>query len=177
MSMTSVSIPIDAARVSTEVYASAWPRLIAWFIDLVASVLLAAPLAFAAGTLFAFALDRLVPKSTADEGDNLGASMLTLGVLMLVFGAVYLAYHTITTARDGGGVGKRMMGLRVVMAADGTHPTYGIAFLRSILPPALWSCVNIMWWVDNIWCIWDPKRQTLHDKMSGTIVIRRERDA
>jgi uncharacterized RDD family membrane protein YckC len=27
--------------------------------------------------------------------------------------------------------------------------------------------------LDLLWAAWDPKRQTLHDKAAGTIVVRR----
>jgi uncharacterized RDD family membrane protein YckC len=31
------------------------------------------------------------------------------------------------------------------------------------------------WVLDVLFPLWDPKKQTLHDKVSGTIVIRADR--
>jgi uncharacterized RDD family membrane protein YckC len=32
-----------------------------------------------------------------------------------------------------------------------------------------------VWLIDPLWATWDPKRQTLHDKLAGTNVVRSRR--
>ncbi len=165
----------SAETTSSGDHASAWPRLSAWLIDFLVAAVLAGSPALVTALLFAFAFDRLLPpNANANRDGSIGAVFGFLGVLMLVFGAIFLAYHTIATAK-GGGFGKRIIALRVVNEADGARIPYGRAFLRSVIPLGFWMYMNIGWWVDNLWCIWDPKKQTLHDKMSGTVVIRASR--
>jgi uncharacterized RDD family membrane protein YckC len=31
----------------------------------------------------------------------------------------------------------------------------------------------VLWLIDPLWATWDPKRQTLHDKLARTNVVKR----
>jgi uncharacterized RDD family membrane protein YckC len=53
---------------------------------------------------------------------------------------------------------------RLVRAESGET----ITFASAILPPLVFSLIVL---VDSLWMIWDPRKQTLHDKLAGTFVI------
>ena len=99
------------------------------------------------------------------------------------------AYYVIGNGR-GGTLGKRWAGLRVI-DATGAAPGMKRAVVRAI--PAfglgLLGLVNDLvhrWWglwsppldyvslllpLDDLWMIWDRRKQTLHDKLAGTFVV------
>jgi uncharacterized RDD family membrane protein YckC len=49
--------------------------------------------------------------------------------------------------------------------------SFGRAFGRALLEQVLRFTV-VIWVLDMLWPLWDSKRQTLHDKAVGTVVIR-----
>jgi uncharacterized RDD family membrane protein YckC len=84
------------------------------------------------------------------------------------------------TKRNGQTVGAKALGIRVV-AADGSPMTPEMAYRRA----AVYQLFNVgssMKWVlqplgtialflNILWPLWDPQKQTLHDKAAGTIVV------
>lgn len=64
--------------------------------------------------------------------------------------------------------GKRVLGLRIVDARTGGHAPHAhlvlryVGYLLSALPLGL----------GYFWMLWDPRRQTWHDKLGQTLVIR-----
>jgi uncharacterized RDD family membrane protein YckC len=92
-------------------------------------------------------------------------------MLWVLFGALAAAwglYNGYRQGENGQSIGKRVIGLRTVREADGTPlggpAGFGRAFLHllDLLPCGLGFLVPL----------WDGKRQTLADKVMGTIVIR-----
>ena len=152
-------------------YAPAGRRLGAWVIDWFAAMALAVVPATVLALVFYFTLGDLPGIDSGEQGGDVAHRTLVFSVgFILGYGLVYLAYQTIATAR-GGGVGKRLMDLLVVEERTGEPLPYGMAFGRSIIGPLLWCYLNIAWWIDSAWCLWDAKNQTLHDKVCGTVVI------
>ena len=90
--------------------------------------------------------------------------------------AVFL-YEVAMLAWRGATVGKLALGLRVVPQRDRNRPAVPtpIAALRTGLP-ALVGLIPFFGplapALDALWCLWDPRRQTLHDKVASTVVIR-----
>jgi uncharacterized RDD family membrane protein YckC len=94
------------------------------------------------------------------------ASMVSIG----------LVHETIGVWRWGRTVGKLVMGTRVVHVLDGGSVPLSSAFIRSLLPAAL-SVIPGVGAVLSlgvyVWAFIDPRRQGLHDKAAGTLVVRR----
>jgi uncharacterized RDD family membrane protein YckC len=67
--------------------------------------------------------------------------------------------------------GKRLAGIRVVSEATGLPPGVGSGFVRLIVEFALgiFSPLNL---INYFWPLWDTKKQTIHDKAAGTVVVR-----
>ncbi|MEU1468853.1 RDD family protein [Streptomyces sp. NPDC005761] len=88
--------------------------------------------------------------------------------------AVYVAYDTYFTHKDGRTLGKRLLKLRVAMLNDGRVPDTGSAFLRAVVLwlPAL-LCCPCLWWLINIVLMFTdkPYRQGLQDKAAKTVVV------
>jgi uncharacterized RDD family membrane protein YckC len=98
---------------------------------------------------------------------------------LLVTGVVYLAYATILCGGPRGQtVGMMAVGIRVVR--DGTFEIigYGRAFLRALveqifrLLAVATVLLGVVWLLDMLFPLWDKKRQTLHDKIVQTVVLR-----
>jgi uncharacterized RDD family membrane protein YckC len=98
---------------------------------------------------------------------------------LLVTGVVYLAYATILCGGPRGQtVGMMAVGIRVVR--DGTYEIigYGRAFLRALveqifrLLAVATLLLGVVWLLDMLFPLWDKKRQTLHDKIVQTVVLR-----
>lgn len=86
------------------------------------------------------------------------------GAILGVFVIVYLVGLTM----EGGTVGKRALALRVV-ATDGTGLGLGRALLRELIGRPL-SLLGAG--LGFLWMIGDPQRQTWHDKIASSVVVR-----
>jgi uncharacterized RDD family membrane protein YckC len=85
-----------------------------------------------------------------------------LGELVAIAYAVYF----IGSPR-GQTLGQRACGLRTISIADGGSIGYGRALLRWVVGLVSAFCILIGY----LWAIWDPEKQTWHDKAAGSIVV------
>ncbi|WP_157851666.1 RDD family protein [Streptomyces monomycini] len=84
-----------------------------------------------------------------------------------------LFYEPFMNWKYGATFGKRICGLRIARLNDGADLSFGQAVGR-------WAVVFPMGFVpflgllNVLWCCWDePFRQCLHDKVAGTVVVKR----
>jgi uncharacterized RDD family membrane protein YckC len=95
-------------------------------------------------------------------------SFIALGVTTLVA----IAYTTILCGGPRGQtVGMIAVGVRVVRDDTQNVLGYGLALGRSALEQVFRYTV-VVWLLDMLFPLWDQKRQTLHDKIVKTVVIR-----
>ncbi len=120
--------------------------------------------------------------------DQIIVTIITLPILLLVYGMAYftkttfvagpldvvisyvfpfvwvLAFWTYRQATPG----KMVVGAKIISAKTGGKPTTGqlvgryFAYILSTLPLLL----------GFLWAAWDPKKQTWHDKLAGTYIVR-----
>lgn len=97
-------------------------------------------------------------------GARFGANAITSVIAILYFGLQH--------GKWGQSIGKRALGIRVVRAADSGPIGYGAAFGRVIFTYVL-SVITfgVGALVDVIWILWDERKQALHDKVVGTVVV------
>lgn len=115
--------------------------------------------------------------SEAVEG-MLMAQAGRLGGYLLAFLLVITllwTYELIMVAVWGATVGKMLMRIRVVRAAEGTRPGFGRSFLRWLIP-GLCAYVPFVGGFGTLLCyltlfIDTKRRQGLHDKAASTVVI------
>lgn len=132
-------------------------RLTARIIDIVIVIVIAVP--FGLITFFADRHDR-----------NLVSFVSSLAAMLAAF-----VYEGLMLTRSRGQtVGKKLLGLRVAMLADGSAPEGSPGWTRAAvwgLPGAI-VCGCLWWIVDGVWVTWDhPYRQALHDKAAKTVVV------
>jgi uncharacterized RDD family membrane protein YckC len=95
--------------------------------------------------------------------------VVTLGVGWLIW-LYFTSQHAQTPA-------KQILGM-YILRRDGTPATAGRVWLREIVFEILvfsaagWFLGGIPGIIDGAWILWDKDRQTLHDKMADTIVVR-----
>jgi uncharacterized RDD family membrane protein YckC len=102
--------------------------------------------------------------------------LVGLLVIMTVIAVVGVAYRVVTTAMWGAGIGKSLLGLRIVMdRPDGSPvetPSWGRAWARWAVPqgPGLipLPATGLLAYLP---AFRDERRRGLHDRAAGTIVV------
>jgi uncharacterized RDD family membrane protein YckC len=94
---------------------------------------------------------------------------LTVFACAFVTGLVMVAYETVAVAKYGRTLGMGWLRIRPVRLS-GERLGWGRAFGRAAI---YWlaGCVGWIGLLDPMWCLWDDKRQCLHDKVVDSIVI------
>jgi uncharacterized RDD family membrane protein YckC len=90
-----------------------------------------------------------------------GATGYALG---LIIGIAYYVYFEGSTGQT---IGKRMVGIRVVDINGGEPIGYARAFIRYV--GRIISFIVVL--LGYLWMLWDPQKQTWHDKMASSIVV------
>lgn len=104
-----------------------------------------------------------------DEGE-LKVGLLVGGIALIVVGFIVLfVIYIRALARTGQTWGKKIAGVRVIRQDTGGPIGYGKAFGRQLF--ALVISAQILY-IGYLWMLWDDRKQTLHDKVVGSIVVR-----
>lgn len=100
-----------------------------------------------------------------------------VGVAGLLQVVLLLAYEGTMLVKKGATLGKMAVGIKVQSQAGG-NLSWGQAIGRvlSMTLPSLIPCVNVVWsLLDPLWCLWDPRRECLHDKIVKSTVVSSRR--
>jgi uncharacterized RDD family membrane protein YckC len=148
-------------------YAPWWQRASAYLID-VSAVLTA--IFTVAAPIFVLAGFR---DSDPSDTEKTWLSILFVTAALVVGGI----YFIVLEGRSGQTWGKRALGV-VVLAEDGSPCGYGRATSRELLGRGLiggfaWALV-LPGLLSYLAALWDPERQTWHDRIGQTIVVRVE---
>jgi uncharacterized RDD family membrane protein YckC len=123
---------------------------------------------------FAFVLDEVVVSATSAALGGLAAAAagsfwVTYALLLT---PLTLVYFTLAHgSRDGQSPGDVVTGI-AVRNGEGDRATYGQAFGRTLFLLVCGALFFVGGFLDFLWPLWDVKRQALHDKAAGTIVVR-----
>lgn len=91
-----------------------------------------------------------------------------IGVLLAL--VYFVGFHRFWGATPG----KMMLGLQVRPWDRPGPPGWGACFLRwGVEAVGGLLCSGIFNLIDALWCLWDERRQTLHDKAARTVVVSR----
>jgi uncharacterized RDD family membrane protein YckC len=94
-----------------------------------------------------------------------------LGGFLAVAGLVtWLCLTIIFVSRNGQSIAKKLLGIKVVCTDGSPASVFQIIFLRNVLNTVL-GLVPFYGFVDALF-IFGEKRQCIHDKLAGTIVIK-----
>jgi uncharacterized RDD family membrane protein YckC len=154
-------------------YASWGTRIGGYLIDLVIFI----PLTIVLLLVFRHTHTLEVHLMTRRNGTHKRQSFSLLALLLT--SVAYLVYTTILCGgQRGQTVGMMAVGTRVVR--DGTLDVvgYGRAFGRGLLEQvfrilgSVTIILGVVWLLDMLFPLWDKKKQTLHDKVASTVVLR-----
>jgi uncharacterized RDD family membrane protein YckC len=193
------AIPAEVADLPL---ASAWERLLAmtmdWLVILAASFLLLheqmAQLLHRFQHLVGTA-QTLGPDAQATALTNFVRDPATISAEIsywLLAVLMALAYFWALQANGGATLGKRLLGLRVVRAADRSPAGAWVSGVRTILfligpslvvfsaprnyvplVAAVGVLGAVLWIADSLVAATDPQKRALHDRLAGTIVVRK----
>jgi uncharacterized RDD family membrane protein YckC len=91
----------------------------------------------------------------------------------LAVSAVVSAVYTVVQLRFWGAtVAKRLFGLRVRPWSGDLPLSWGQALGRWVTGEGVAFVFSLYPLLDYLWPAWDPRRQALHDKLPGTVVVR-----
>lgn len=152
-------------------YAGWWSRVGAQLLDgLITLAVICIPLIV--GAVLAFK-----DVETDPITDEITGGVDPVGVVIMVLGGLlYLVFDIwnrgVRVGTKGQSLGKQVVGIRVAKDADGQLLGGGGGFLRWLMTFVLnlISCVGLL---DVLWPLWDNKKQTLHDKIVGSVSLRK----
>lgn len=144
--------------------ASLWSRLTAFAVD--AAILVAVP-----QLILVVGLRKHLPQGLGlfDQILHLVARHGSVPIAALGLGmALAFVYLTLSWALGGRTLGEHLAGIRAVEAGGSTHLRPGRAALRSAV--AILGTTAFL--AGPLWALFDPQRQTLHDRIAGTRTVR-----
>jgi uncharacterized RDD family membrane protein YckC/cytoskeletal protein CcmA (bactofilin family) len=101
--------------------------------------------------------------------------MILLGLLIPVIGPfiipIAVVYFVAMWTWKGTTVGSIVMGLKLIRT-DGRPVNFAVALVRSL--SSIFSAFVLF--LGFLWAAWDREKQTWHDKIAGTIVVRMPKD-
>ncbi len=62
--------------------------------------------------------------------------------------------------------------MKAVDAGAGAPIGYGRALGRAVVEYLMFVVLIVPWVLDMLFPLWDPRRQTLHDKFTNTVVVK-----
>jgi uncharacterized RDD family membrane protein YckC len=88
-------------------------------------------------------------------------------VITLLYGAILCG------SSRGQTVGMMAVGARAVNAETGQPIGFAMALWRAVFEYLMFLLFVVPWVLDMLWPAWDARKQTWHDKVSHTVVIKR----
>ncbi len=122
--------------------------------------------------LFGLSFALAIVQEVTGSKDDAYASVAGSAWLLLV--GAYIVYQLVLVSRTGQSLGKRFMKIRVVRMDGSRADLATILFLRNFIPNLLSALTCYIFFVIDAVLMFNPDRATLHDKMSGTKVVRVE---
>lgn len=155
-------MPVTLPRTSLAVeYASWGRRAAAWLIDWVLLYFALFPCSFVGAILDAMT-------ASAGSSSYSGSSGAFASLASCAWTLATPAYFVFLHALGGQTLGKKMLGIKVVRIDTGREPNLGWSVVRLV---GTWVSTLILC-LGYLWPLWDDRKQAIHDKMAGTVVIR-----
>lgn len=156
-------VVVPSPVVPSVVYASFGRRFVASLLDGVIVGVAITIISLIMGVITGIALVMLRGSSK-----DLGVS-ITSGLVQIVNIILTSGYYIYFTGKEGQTLGKKVLGIKVVKKDSQQAPGYMSAFLREVVGKFV---SGIVFGLGYLWMLWDKDKQTWHDKIAGTIVIR-----
>ncbi len=147
-------------------YAPHGDRFLAYLVDCVIVIAIAAVLLIVIGVVF---LEWATAASGGATVEISAGALFATFVLLLVVLLLILLYFPFFWARGGQTPGMWLFGLRVVRDRDGGRIGWGTALLRTLGMYA----ASAVFYLGFIWILIDKRRRGFHDLIAGTVVVKR----
>jgi len=160
--------------------AEPWRRLVGWIIDGIILGIVTAALWVPLTISFAHRVQNVAntyPNSSAPGAQTAYNHVFsqTAGSFVIVLVAnfiIVVGYYWLLTGFWGTTVGKRIVGTWVVTANGWAKVGAGAALIRALVFVVGGEIIPFFFLLDNLWLLWDPQRQCLHDKAASTVVVK-----
>ena len=162
-----------------EAYTPWLTRVLAWLIDWLPVFILVG-----LGPVFLATMQKVETVCiTDDSGLDLGEFCATgnngpsalgwiLGIVVPLLGIAYLVWNVgMKQGKTGSSIGKAMQKFKIVDEATGQPVGVGKSILRAIVYLVAYGACGILWLVAVVFPLFDPKRQTLVDKLFKTVAL------
>ncbi len=156
-------------------YAGFGSRLLARFVDGLLAGVISAPFTIGAFVLWAKAIENCDRFEGANGTEitcatgQVKVGMVVGGIGVAVLGALIVALFFSRLLGKGQTPGMKVAGNRLVDADAGTPVGMGRAFGRLLFASVISGSICFLGY---LWMLWDPKKQTWHDKVVNAIVIK-----
>lgn len=167
--------PAQGASVAGGQLAGLGGRFISLIVDGLIQLLMALPFAAAAVVGFVKAFENCDTIETADDfqitcdGDQLQPGWLLLGIFASLIGLIAVIYLYARWLGKGATPAMKMFNLRLVDVNTGQPVGTGRAFGRLLFAQFISGYVCGLGY---LWAIWDKQRQTWHDKVISSVVVK-----
>jgi uncharacterized RDD family membrane protein YckC len=142
-------------------------RFIAFIIDLVIISITTTVVVFGINEIISFFGIQIIFNRWISNSANAETINAVIRILVVLAYYVYsILYFAVFWSLVDYTPGKYLLGLRVVRV-DGRD----LGFWRSVLRAVCYYLSALLFFMGFIWIIFDKKRQGLHDKIAGTVVI------
>ena len=165
--------PYNAA-VLPENYASFGARFGAMFIDDLVMAAISLPF-WVGGVVSAAKATSDCTKVSTDtsvsitcDGSQINGGWLVLAIGLFTLAAIVALVLYCKKVASGQSWGHKAMGIRIVGSDTGQSISAGKVFARQIC--RIFSQLFCL--LGYFWMLWDPRKQTWHDKMVGTVVVK-----
>lgn len=170
----------ESSSVSTTTagnYASFGRRLVAVLLDgfILGTINVVLTIIFSVISVFLVGQSLTTGGSTNSFGSfqnlqTLNPAAITMWILQVIIElTIGIGYPVYFIGSKGQTPGKMALGIKVVKVDGGSVPGFGSAFLREVIGKLL---SGLLFALGYLWMLWDNKKQTWHDKISGTVVVR-----
>jgi uncharacterized RDD family membrane protein YckC len=110
-------------------------------------------------------------------GFGIGSTSFDIGALFLGFAIwllplAWVLYQGHLAGTTGQSMGMKQSGLRLVGEQTGQPIGSQQGLVRNLLFVPGFLCCGIIVLVDNLWPLWDAKKQTLRDKIAKSVVVK-----
>ncbi|PIY80374.1 MAG: hypothetical protein COY80_03215 [Candidatus Pacebacteria bacterium CG_4_10_14_0_8_um_filter_42_14] len=145
-------------------YAGFGRRFLAYFADALIIFIISAIIQTSMGNNPFLAYQNINTVEEAQQMQKTTSASLSSLVALLAALAYFMIFYV---NYDGATPGKKLMAIKLVRD-DGSKVTYPVVFIRYLA--TFVSAITLG--IGYFWMVWDKKKQTIHDKLAGTIVIK-----
>lgn len=145
-------------------------RFLAFLIDMLISLIGLIPMIIGFVLLVSGAPETDAYGSSVDgtvNGGQMAIGGILIGLGILLMWGILIWNRIFKMGRTGQSVGKKAMGLKLINEQTGQPIGAAMALGREILS----QIINQVFFLSNLWMLWDDKKQTLHDKIVNSTVI------